>query len=100
MSLPLNVLPSPQTCTSSSFFAHPVNRRAGIEAARERDADFFADGQRLKDGRHGNQILHARGIKPARAGTDNGGIMTSSATPTLAHAADSWTVTNLPSLLA
>jgi hypothetical protein len=32
---------------------HPVKRRAGVEAAGERDADFLAGGQVFEDGAHG-----------------------------------------------
>ena len=32
--------------------AHPVQRRAGVEAAGERDADLLAGGKTLKNGRH------------------------------------------------
>src|SRR5439155_4686397 len=36
-----------------SLGPHPVQRRAGVEAAGERDADLLADGKILQDERHG-----------------------------------------------
>jgi len=38
---------------NGAFLAHPVDRRGSIEAAGEGDSDFFANGQGLKDIRHG-----------------------------------------------
>jgi hypothetical protein len=37
-----------------SLRAHPMKRGARIEAARKRDANFFAGGNALKDRRHPN----------------------------------------------
>ena len=35
-----------------AFLPHPVQRRARVEAAGKRDADFLAGGNTLKDGGH------------------------------------------------
>ena len=42
---------------SAPFCAHPVQRRARVEAAGERDADALADGNLLKDVQHREVII-------------------------------------------
>ena len=38
-----------------ALVAHPVQRSAGVQPARKRDADFLPSGQVLEDGGHGGQ---------------------------------------------
>jgi len=43
-----------------AFLFHPQEGGGGVEAAGKGDADFFADGQALQDGRLAHVRLHGR----------------------------------------
>ena len=43
----------PKSALTGALRAHPMQRRARIEAAREGYADLLADGNALQDVRHG-----------------------------------------------